>query len=218
MSSTSPRVALRLSAAASLAYLLIPKAAPLAIEVILKGLSVTLLALVALAARRWPLAFALALSSAGDVLLACGPRFFVSGLAAFLCAHLVYVALFLRRGARPGPDFPRFVFRLALLLYGLAFGAWLSPSLGTLRLPVFAYIAAILAMVAAAHRANYRNRSVLLGALLFLLSDSLLGANRFKTPIPLAGFLIWITYYAAQLAITRGVLSDPAGRVGKSGR
>ena len=217
MNSTLPRVALRLSAAASLAYLLVPKSAPLPLEVVLKGLSVTLLALVALRAGRWPLALALGLSSAGDVLLACGARFFVPGLAAFLCAHLVYVALFLRRGARPGHALSRFVFPITLLLYGLVFGAWLAPSLGALRLPVFAYIAAILAMVAAAHLANYGNRSVLLGAVLFLLSDSLLGSNRFKTPIPLAGPLIWITYYAAQIAITRGVLSDPAGRL-KGGR
>ena len=211
MSSTWPRVAIRLSAAASLAYLLCPNSAPLPLEVALKGLSVTLLAAAAWTAGRSLLALGLLLSSLGDVLLACGNRFFVPGLAAFLCAHLVYVAVFLRRGPRPTPAPARFAFPLVVLLYGLTFAAWLAPSLGPLRLPVFCYIAAILAMVAAAHRAYYANRSVLLGAVLFLFSDSLLGANRFKTPIPLAGFLIWTTYYAGQFAITRGVCS-PAAR------
>jgi uncharacterized membrane protein YhhN len=204
------RIAVRASVTASLAYLLCPKSAPLPVEIVLKGLSVTLLAAAAWGAGRLLLALALLLSSAGDVLLACGDRFFVPGLAAFLCAHLVYVAVFLHRGARPAPVLSRFALPLAVLLYGLAFGAWLAPSLGPLRLPVFCYIAAILAMVAAAYRANYRSRLVLLGALLFLLSDSLLGANRFKTAIPFAGFLIWTTYYAGQFALARGVWSVPA--------
>ena len=57
------------------------------------------------------------------------------------------------------------------------------------------------------------SRWVLAGAVLFLISDSLLGAGRFKTQIPLRGFLVWTTYYAGQCAITLGVLSEPAARV-----
>jgi len=69
-------------------------------------------------------------------------------------------------------------------------------------------LAAILAMVASASRANYRSRGVFLGALLFLLSDSVLGAARFKLPVPWSGALIWSTYYLGQCAIALGVMAE----------
>ncbi|MBK9258433.1 MAG: hypothetical protein IPM54_01195 [Polyangiaceae bacterium] len=37
-----------------------------------------------------------------------------------------------------------------------------------------------------------------LGALLFVLSDTLIGVNRWVTPIPLAGVWILATYYTGQ--------------------
>lgn len=207
---TSRAVALGLSAAASLAYLLFPKWAPGSLEIVLKGLSVTLLALIAFQANRRLLALGLLISSLGDVLLACGRDLFLGGLAAFLCAHLVYIVLFVRRRAGVAAAPAQLAFPAFLLVFGLAFGAWLAPALGALRVPVFCYIAAIVGMVAAASRANYGSRWVLAGAVLFLISDSLLGAGRFKTPIPLGGLLVWITYYAGQCGIMLGVLSEPA--------
>ena len=194
-----------LSVAASLAYLLVPSDAPVVLVVVLKGLSVSLLGVVALQARQWLLSLALLLSSLGDVVLACGREYFVAGLAAFLCAHVVYIALFVRRGTSGGG----LAFAACVAIFGLAFGAWLSPSLGALRVPVFCYIGAIVGMVASASRADYGNRWVLAGAILFLISDSLLGAGRFKTPIPLGGVLVWTTYYAAQCSIALGVMRAP---------
>jgi uncharacterized membrane protein YhhN len=62
--------------------------------------------------------------------------------------------------------------------------------------------------VATASRANYRSRWVSLGALLFLISDSLLGAGRFKLQIPWSGYVVWTTYYLGQCGITLGVLDE----------
>jgi uncharacterized membrane protein YhhN len=206
MRPTSRAAALGVSAVASLAYIGFPRGAPGSLEVVLKGLSVTVLALIAMQANQRLLSLALLLSSTGDVLLGCGPRFFLGGLAAFLCSHLVYIVLFVRRRISVGAPPGRIPFPVFLLVYGLAFGAYLAPSLGALRVPVFCYIAAIVAMVAAASLAGYRSGWVLAGAVLFLVSDSLLGVNRFKTQIPLGGLLVWTTYYAGQCGITLGVL------------
>jgi uncharacterized membrane protein YhhN len=52
---------------------------------------------------------------------------------------------------------------------------------------------------------------VWIGALLFLISDSLLAAGRFKTSLPLAAVLIWPTYYLGQYGITMGFLHEKAG-------
>ncbi len=210
MRHNSRGAAIGLSAAASLAYLLYPRWAAASLEIVLKGLPVTLLALIALMANRRLLALALALSALGDVLLARGFNLFLAGLATFLCAHLVYIVLFVRHRASAAATRSQFAFPALVLVYGLTFGAWLAPSLGALQVPVFCYIAAIVAMVSTASRANYRRPWVLVGAILFLISDSLLGAGRFKTQVPLGSLLVWIAYYAGQCAITLGVLSEPA--------
>ncbi len=199
-------VALTLSAAASLAYLVFP--GPHLLQVLLKGLTVSLLSLIAFQSKHRLLGTALILSSFGDILLAASPKLFVAGLAAFLCSHLVYIALFVRRRATLAAPSRQFAFPLCVAVYGLVFGAWLAPSLDALRVPVFCYIAAIVAMAATASRANYRSPWVLAGGTLFLVSDSLLGAGRFKSPIPFGGILVWTTYYAAQCAITLGVLKQ----------
>jgi len=44
--------------------------------------------------------------------------------------------------------------------------------------------------------------------LLFLLSDSMIAFNKFNSDIPLAGFLIMITYIAAQYLIMRGLILE----------
>jgi uncharacterized membrane protein YhhN len=47
--------------------------------------------------------------------------------------------------------------------------------------------------------------------LLFLISDSLVAAGRFKPSLPQAVFLIWPTYYLGQYGITMGFLHEKAG-------
>lgn len=206
MQFTSRTIGLAVSVAASLAYLLAAKWFPAPFDVALKGLSVTMLGLVALHERQSFLAAALLLSSLGDILLDLGRPYFLPGLAAFLTSHLIYTALFVRHRAQGKPAAPQWAFPALVGLYGIGFGVWLAPSLGEMRAPVFCYIAAIVAMVATASRANYRSRWVVIGAGLFLISDSFLGTGRFKMQIPWSGFLIWTTYYLGQCGIALGVL------------
>lgn len=162
-----------------------------------KAASVAALAL--LVRRNRLAAAALLLGSLGDALLELGPHLFVAGLAAFLCGHLVYSVCFARTGTRRPP-----VMAVApVVLLAAAFTAWLWPHLGALRIPVMLYIAAISVMAATSFRLA---GAVSAGALLFLLSDSLLAANRFVAPLPAAGFAIWLTYYAGQALIAVGIL------------
>lgn len=195
----SRRLLWTLSVAAGAGYLWHP-------HVGVKGLAVSVLAVLAIGARRGLLALALALSSLGDVLLALGRGWFLHGLVAFLAAHLVYITLFTRMRAASRP----WLVPAALALYGIAIGAWLSPNLGPLRWPVFGYISAIIVMTATAYRAGSRSRHVFAGALLFLLSDSLLATGRFLLPLPYGGVLVWITYYVGQFLITWGVIRNSA--------
>jgi uncharacterized membrane protein YhhN len=217
MQLTTRAIALILSVAASLAYLFLARSIPFPAHVVVKGLPVALLGVVALHVRHSILATALLLSSLGDVLLDLGPSNFLPGLAAFLTAHLIYTVMFLRHRAQANPASTQWLWPVLLTVYGICIGAWLAPSLAQMRTPVFCYIAAIVAMAATASQAQYRSRWVFPGALLFLISDSVLGVSRFKMQIPWSDFLIWTTYYAGQCAIALGVLNEAVRQPAKSG-
>lgn len=150
---------------------------------------------------RW-LALGLGFGMLGDVLLAWdGQGLFVFGLAAFLLGHLAYIM-----ALRP---FHRLVAGL-LLPYGVVAAVILSlmwPQLGALLLPVLLYIGVILAMSLATLHAHGSNWPLKLGGLLFIVSDSLLGLNKFWQPLPGAGSAIMLTYYAAQYALVYGMLT-----------
>jgi uncharacterized membrane protein YhhN len=153
------------------------------------------------------LSAALALSALGDFFLALKDQahFFVPGLASFLAAHFVYFLAFLPHASRPGST-ALVVIIAALGAAGLLL-ARIAPRLGRLRLPVFAYFAVIMTMVAAA--LSIREASWILGAgaVVFALSDSLIAIRKFQAPFPFINEAVWITYIAAQFMIVAGFLT-----------
>jgi uncharacterized membrane protein YhhN len=177
---------------------------------IVKGLCVGSLAVLAFAAGSPILGAALALSTVGDVLLDLDPeRLFVFGLGSFLLAHLVYISVFVQNRRRP-LTLGRMQTLAAILvtLSTVAISTWLLPSLGTLMVPVAIYMCAITAMVLSAILAGYSNPWVAIGAVLFLISDSILAVNKFKSPVPYRDFLVWTTYYIGQYGIAIGFLKN----------
>jgi uncharacterized membrane protein YhhN len=141
----------------------------------------------------------LCVSLFGDVFLMLPPKYFRPGLLAFLAAQILYCAAFgwsLRAVA--------FSPLLIILVYtGLVF-LFLYRSLGKYRWPVLFYILAISVMAWLAvsrHLGLLEPGSLLalIGALLFLCSDSINAVNRFKKPFGAAQVLILGTYFAAQL-------------------
>jgi len=164
--------------------------------------------------RRVWLVAGLMLSAVGDIVLAlpgavgadaaatlAGPSF-MGGLGAFLLAHLCYVFWFLSL------DRSRRLARLAApAVYTIAFLVVLRPHLGALLLPVLAYALVITLMLwralAAADGAGLGllGRPAAWGAILFVLSDSLIALNRFVEPLPLAALRIMLTYWAGQCGI-----------------
>lgn len=167
-----------------------------------KAASVAILAAVARRAGARGLAAALVFSALGDALLDYNPDLFPVGLLAFLVAHVIYTVVFVKRWR----GFRVTVGALAVLLYSAAFSAWLLPEVGTILFAVAAYVAAITAMVASAFTARFSNRLVEFGAVLFLLSDSVLAVDRFRMPVPLGAWIVWPTYFIGQLWILRGFL------------
>jgi alkenylglycerophosphocholine/alkenylglycerophosphoethanolamine hydrolase len=147
---------------------------------------------------------ALALSLCGDVFLMFGDgarasdRAFIAGLVSFLLAHLAFVWAF-AQGLR-APELPGWL--AIVVFYAVGLLLVLLPRAGALKLPVLAYCLVLAAMVfaAAARHASFGDTSsllALLGALLFLVSDSLLGVRRFVGRFRGAQALILSTYWGA---------------------
>lgn len=205
------RAVLLASLALGILYWLTTELRPYPGAVVVKGLCCTLLAIVAFRVlgpkAGLLLGLALLFSATGDVLLAIErPNFFTYGLVSFLVAHLLYVVLF-GRNLTPLTDLTavRWIGAGALIVFAVVMGGWLRPALGGMTVPVLAYIAVITTMGALAILAGFPTWLVIAGALLFMASDSILAVNKFKMAVPAAGYLIWSTYYAAQVLILLGV-------------
>lgn len=157
----------------------------------------------------WPLAglaLALALSALGDFFLALKEqRFFVPGLASFLAAHIAYVAVFLPHTSMP--DGASLALIAAAIAAAGAFVATLAPKLGKLKLPIFAYFAVIMMMVAASLSIPEASWTLAAGALLFALSDSLIAVRKFRAPFPGIDLAVWATYCAAQYMIAASLIA-----------
>lgn len=154
---------------------------------------------------------ALAFSVLGDILLMFvqfSEHFFALGLLAFLVAHIFYVMLFLKhRNKKLSP----ILFSVILLIYALGIFYTLKDNLGSMLLPVILYIIIILTMVTTAYLRKYMVSKmsywlVFLGAISFLISDSVLAINKFSTDVPFERFIVMITYALAQYLIVLGIL------------
>jgi len=150
---------------------------------------------------------ALLFSWLGDVLLMLpGEAYFMGGLAAFLSAHVCYIWIFSRVVTFHPLRVLPFLMYVALLLAGPLNGE--LPE--NLRVPVYSYIAVITAMGSLASLRNTQQpgyEQVLVGSILFILSDSFLALNKFSSPLPLAGFWVMLTYGLAQYLIVKGYLA-----------
>ena len=87
----------------------------------------------------------------------------------------------------------------------------LLPNLGELMLPVFAYamIISIMLLFALKGFLNWQkpaNSYILIGAIIFVASDSILALNKFYATLQYSSFLIMLTYLTAQYLIVIGIL------------
>lgn len=154
---------------------------------------------------------ALAFSLLGDILLMFvnkSEHFFTLGLVAFLTAHILYIFVFLKRR---NTDKKPYIFSFILLVYGGLLFYLLKNNLGDMLIPVIVYMIVILTMASTAYlrKENVPNESYILvciGAILFMISDSLLALNKFYEPLPFSNISIMFTYAIAQLSIVFGLL------------
>ena len=159
---------------------------------------------------------ALTFSWIGDIILLFtdrGELYFIFGLVAFLISHLVYIALFSKQqNTRTNDNKALFwIGVLAILAYFVFMIDTLFPKLGPLKIPVLVYAVVITTMLFFAFKGSLKwaipaNNYILIGAIVFVSSDSILAFNKFYAPIAHASFYIMATYCLAQYLIVTGIL------------
>lgn len=181
-------------------------------RVLVKASAVTFLALFVLVNIRTfghaLLFLALVSSVVGDVLLAVPhDQSFLRGLLGFMTAHVFFIVLF-ASNRMPMKDVGTIPVRVASLLwvFALAAGVLMYDALGDMRMYVFTYTAVLTAMASTALLSKFPARLTGIGGVLFVISDAALGANQFLTVPAWTGYIVWTSYYLAQLMITMGVM------------
>ncbi len=150
--------------------------------------------------------FGLIFSLIGDILFMLPSNLFIQGLVSFLIAHLFYILAFSR-----GVDLRlRSLSWIPFLVFGVLVYGFMLPTLMEMTIPVLAYMLVILTMGWRAYERWGQSKTrgaklALIGAVLFIISDSALGINRFRFPFQLSTLVVLGTYYPAQWFIARSV-------------
>jgi len=156
---------------------------------------------------------ALEFSFFGDVLLLfSGELFFMGGLVSFLMAHFLFIKIVISRIKEVN-----FIKALISVLPFLAvFGLLiftLKDSLNEMLWPVVIYGLTIATFGAVSFLDFLNTKSkksllMLFGAVVFMISDSLLAINKFYSPAHILEVFVMITYVLAQYLIFRSMILD----------
>ena len=142
-----------------------------------------------------------------------GEIFFLLGLGSFLITHLFYVAAFLENRKSElgfvGQNRWLFLPFAFFLLMNTAF-LWKGIPMD-MKIPVVIYSSAIIAMVMSCLNLKTKIPKEVFqilfgGVLLFLISDTFIGINKFHTALPFARILIMIPYLLGQYFIGKGAI------------
>lgn len=141
----------------------------------------------------------------GDLILAIPfENNFIIGLLAFMVAQLLFAFSFWQWRKW-------YIWKLLpsvlLIVLALALGLVILPSAGTMAVPVGIYIVVIFSMAFCALLATNTNFLLMAGAFVFMFSDSLIGINRFVSPLPYEHFSIMTSYYLALFLLAVGIIN-----------
>lgn len=192
-----------------LVYLLLLPFKPYPLGWLLKPLPMLLFALLVWRAfpgapGRW-LALGYGAAAAGDFFLDFGDRdgLFIQALLAFLVNQIAFAIAFVLLGRGRFWSWPK---AAPVLIYAALVATWLLPAAGALQVPVAIYLSCLLVMAVLAGRVESGPGPLWLGAMLFVVADSLIGVNKFVQPFPQAVLVIVACYFSGQAMIAAGLL------------
>ena len=143
----------------------------------------------------------------GDVFLIYPNKHFTKGLIAFLIGHLFYIVAFI---VSNGFHYTEWIY-LPLVIIGIIYLINILPYSGNKTIPIIIYIfiIAIMGWLALERLNSLQTIGALLsatGAILFMISDSILALNKFRKQFRSAELIILSTYYTAQWLLALSVI------------
>lgn len=148
---------------------------------------------------------ALAFSFLGDVFLLDKNNLFLIGIAAFLITQLLYIKIIWYRIKKSNFS-QKIIAAVPFMIYLFVLLSLLQHNLNKFLIPVVVYGSAI-SVFGMVSLLNYvvekskNNRVLLLGAILFIASDSMIALHKFYQEQPFYGVAIMATYVIAQYLI-----------------
>jgi uncharacterized membrane protein YhhN len=152
-------------------------------------------------------------------------NFFLVGLVGFLITHILYTISFARvTNSTISALLPKsfwvitpLVIYMVVLLYMLVPGIISNEKTQPFLVPVLVYSTAIATMVVFSvnrfRRVNFNSfLLVFSGALLFMVSDSIIAINKFLHPFTTASIFIMVLYISGQYLIAKGMLAQFANQ------
>ncbi len=137
--------------------------------------------------------------------------FFLLGFLCFFSANIVYILLF---HEHVDYQFGRVVvFSMFVLIYAFFLMRTIVDGLGGYFYPLVIFMVAAFNMMQASFfrwkQVNSRSYyMVFIGAVLFLLSESIVAVEKFADPIPFTDYLIMPTYAIGHLLMVKGILIE----------
>lgn len=155
---------------------------------------------------------ALFFSFAGDVLLLDKTNFFILGIGAFLITQVIYIFIFSKGLAKVYWQ-KKMVSIVPFLLFYSVLISVLAPKLNNLLIPVMVYGIAIsifgtIALLKHLVDKNRLSMTLLQGAILFIISDSMIALNKFHEEQTFYPVTIMLTYVIAQYLIAHYMLQS----------
>lgn len=173
------------------------------LDFLIKPLPIWCLAIYTYQKKNALLTVGLLFGSLGDIFLTNSVEvYFKLGLSSFLIGHIFYIIYFIKNFKF---NFKGLLISLIILFASIGVSYWIIPNLQQdLKIPVLVYIFVITTMAITTNFYQYWNIYAIVGAVLFLISDSMIAINQFVQPFPYAQLGIMLFYYLGQWGIAYG--------------
>ena len=158
----------------------------------------------------WRIAFGIIFSSLGDFFLLSKlfDNYFIVGMGCFFIAMICYLTIFIHTELKTNFSYNRITYCASILSLSLLLIITIlsreSNHILQIGITIYFTLVTIVSMFAITHN----NKFLIIGLLLFYISDILIGINDWIIKIPFYTYLNLLFYYSGQIFIVKSTSSE----------